>query len=122
MSSTGFHPTTIHLNLVKNPQCQAINKKYKFLTQCYKSKYFDLKISNTRVVRPERTGSGETGPDHKVGPFSSLGPLQNVRGVLSDIRWQVSWFARAQTVTAICFLYSMGCLPNAYAILELTNQ
>ena len=88
MSLIGFHPTTIHLNLVKNPQCQAINKKYKFLTQCYKSKYFDLKISHTRVVRPERTGSGQTGPDHKVGPFSSLGPLQNVRGVPSNVRWQ----------------------------------
>ena len=32
----------------------------------------------------------------------------------SDIWRQVSWFARAHTVRAICFLASMGCRPNAF--------
>ena len=34
---------------------------------------------NTRVLRTERTGSGQTGPAHEVGPLNSLGPVRNVR-------------------------------------------
>ena len=36
---------------------------------------------NARVLRTERTGSGQTGPAHEVGPLSSLGPARNARSV-----------------------------------------
>ena len=34
---------------------------------------------NARVLRTERTGSGQTGPAHEVGALSSLGPGRNAR-------------------------------------------
>ena len=40
--------------------------------------------------------------------------LDIVMSKRSDNCRQVSWFARAQTATAICFLASMGRLPNAF--------
>ena len=63
---------------------------------------FDSKW-NARVLRTERTSLA-----HEVGPLSTFGHAQNARSVRPDIWRQVSLFARAQTVTAICFLYFNG--------------
>ena len=77
---------------------------------------------NARVLRTERTCSGQTGPAYEVGPLCSFGPARNARSLRSDIDRQVPWSARAQTVEAICFLSSMGGLSNVCARLELTNK
>ena len=78
---------------------------------------------NAPVLRTEWTGSGQTGPAHEGGPLSSLGPARNARSVQWDMWRQVPCFVRGQqTITAICFLCSMGGLPNVYARLELTNK
>ena len=36
---------------------------------------------NARVLRTERTGSGQTGPAHEVGLLSSLSSVQTTRSV-----------------------------------------
>ena len=76
---------------------------------------------NARVLRTERTGSGQTGSADEVGLLSSLSPARNARSAPSGIWRQVYWFARALTVKAVSFLFSMGGQPNVYALLELTN-
>ena len=82
---------------------------------------FDSKW-NARVLRTERTSLG-----HEIGPLSTFGHAQNARIVRPDIWRQVSLFARAQTVTAICFLYFNGrrakclCLLGANKLISSSN-
>ena len=82
---------------------------------------FDSKW-NARVLRTERNG-----PAHEVGSLCTFGHAQNARSVPPDIIRQVSLFARAQTVTAICFLYFNGqrakclCLLGANKLVRSSN-
>ena len=46
---------------------------------------------NRRVLTTERTGSGQTGPAHEVGPHSSLGPARNARSERSN-SWRQGYF------------------------------
>jgi len=45
---------------------------FKALTICQSLSDWSVRKWNARVLRTERTGSGQTGPAHEVGPLSSL--------------------------------------------------
>ena len=71
-------------NHILDPNFETYHSQLQFkqlmaLTICQNCKW------NARVLRTERTGSGQTGPAHEVGPLSTFGHAQNARSARPDI-------------------------------------